>query len=698
MSRVGGLWYCFIDPLLWKIIAQENAMPDNPIFVGRRAELEKFDEVLTSPEGAAVVVVGPPGMGKTALLDKMAECALNHPSLKCGSVRYEVTPTESPESVMALMIDNIYEAAAKKEGSFAKTDRNWQQWKVLLNAFKHFGLALGDLVENFKRDPAKHTREQFLEKMCYISGRMPENGRAVFVIDPEKYMSADSDQSWAIVVRDLPEKIKFVFAQRPEDVLVGSETFNACSNVFRIPEESLVELDKKSVEEFIEARIGDTPYPCDELLTAVGRYNGHPYAIAAAFDMLRDGMVLDDLPHDPEDIAKKQWEHFKKEYEADAIRLFKAYAILEVGVPRSVVQAVSELNPDTIDALQAKPYLKGLLREEGEGRRIYHALLSGYILRQMTDEEKKEYHRRAITEYKKRLHANEKLNAVAAVRLPEHVLQMNGEEEFVSVFVDESFPVLFHIGLYDDAMSISHRASKFVASDSVEESTLYDIFGIIYQKRDNLEMAEKMHLKALGINEKLNHKIGMSNCCGHLGLLYGRQEKYNEAEKMHKKSLELLEQVESKDEKCYVFMANAYTNIGLIYQMRYKDPVGLKKAIEFYFDALKIYKRLKRSDGIADIYGNIGNVYRICNDLDKAMELYHKSLRINEQLGRQEGIANNYSNLGIVHRLRGEVGEARKYWIKAHYICIEMPMPHMVEKVQDWLNKLDEGGSESTLS
>jgi hypothetical protein len=40
-----------------------------------------------------------------------------------------------------------------------------------------------------------------MERLQLISERMPDNGRAVFVIDPEKYMQANSDQDWAIVVR-----------------------------------------------------------------------------------------------------------------------------------------------------------------------------------------------------------------------------------------------------------------------------------------------------------------------------------------------------------------------------------------------------------------------------------------------------------------------------------------------------------------
>lgn len=48
-------------------------MAEEKIFVGRKAELEEFKKVLAEPGGQAVLVVGQAGMGKTWLINKMAE-------------------------------------------------------------------------------------------------------------------------------------------------------------------------------------------------------------------------------------------------------------------------------------------------------------------------------------------------------------------------------------------------------------------------------------------------------------------------------------------------------------------------------------------------------------------------------------------------------------------------------------------------
>ena len=221
-------------------------MAKDEIFVGRQEELAEFAKVLENPQGQAIVVVGNRGMGKTWLVNRMAKSAMEHPSLKCGFVRYEVTPTDSPDSTMALMMDNAFDAGQVKEGSFDGTKWGLEQWRSFLNVFN-----LGDLALSLRRDPVKDTRQQFLERLELISNRMPKNGRAIFIIDPEKYMAKESDQAWSIVVKNLPEKIKFIFAQRTEDELVKGRAFKGLKNVMWVPKAKLNVFSTEEVDDLV---------------------------------------------------------------------------------------------------------------------------------------------------------------------------------------------------------------------------------------------------------------------------------------------------------------------------------------------------------------------------------------------------------------------------------------------------------------
>ena len=196
-------------------------MDADKIFVGRKAELEQFKEVLKDPKGQAVLVVGQAGMGKTWLVNKMAEIAENHPDLKCGWVRYEVTRDDSVDSRLAIMIDDAFEAASNPKKFWGVDEHGKKQWIALykvLEAIPSAGKvfeAIRGLATSLKRDISKDSRQQFVNKLKLISKKMPSNGRAIFIVDPEKYMRTGSDEAWAIVVKQLPDKIKFVFAQRP---------------------------------------------------------------------------------------------------------------------------------------------------------------------------------------------------------------------------------------------------------------------------------------------------------------------------------------------------------------------------------------------------------------------------------------------------------------------------------------------------
>ncbi len=631
-------------------------MSEKQVFVGREEELKQFKQILENLQGQAILVIGQSGMGKTFLVNKMAEIAQNHPDLKCGCIRYEVTPTDSVDSTMERMMDNAFDAAQVTEGSFAGTERRLEQWKALLNIIN-----LGDLVLSLRRDPAKHTREQFLDRLNLISKKMQENGRAIFIIDPEKYMQKESDPSWAIVVEQLPEKIKFVFAQRSEDALVDSETFNQLKNVIRIPPKHLDVLDESAVDELIQLESSQIKYPISEIKKVISSYKGHPYAVGAALELLKAGTKLEELPkhNKPVDFAKAQWNKICEKGD-DAIALFEAYTILEVGVPDDIAGYVSELNSTTLKRLQNDNYLKGLLREEGEGKRIYHSILADFILGQMNELEKKKCHKGAMKIYwgklKKAKKEKIKPDELAATRLPEHVLETVGQEVFVDIFVNECFVPLHTLGALDTCISLSERALKMVKKNSDKEAALLGNLGIIYETRGELFKAEEAFNKVLEIGNKLSRPDIISPIYCNLGVIYKTGGELNKAEEMHKKALEINKKFGDQNG-----LAKNYCGLGLIYEARGE----LYKAEETYKKALEINKKLGNLAGIATDRGNLGNIYFKRKELDRAKEEYNKALEIAGKIGDREKMAFGYGSLGTIYYTCDDLKKAEEMYKKA---------------------------------
>lgn len=93
---------------------------------------------------------------------------------------------------------------------------------------------------------------------------------------------------------------------------------------------------------------------------------------------------------------------------------------------------------------------------------------------------------------------------------------------------------------------------------------------------------------------------------------------------------------------------------------------------------------------MASNYGNLGILYEIRCELDKAKEYYLKSLAITEELGIKETSANQYVNLGLLYETLGELDKTRESWQKSVALYQQVSMPHMVKKVESWIDELDE--------
>jgi len=655
------------------------------IFVGREDELKQFEEVLRNQRGEAVLAIGQAGMGKTWLLGEFEKIVGQRK--RCEVVRYELTDNDSVNAVMERMMDDAFRAGEVVEGSFDSTTRRRKQWFALLETMVPRGEKIAKLIQSLRRESKRPTREEFLERLRLISGKMKDDGRAVFIIDPLEYLNKGCAGDWAIVIRDLPEKVKFVFAQREDDVLAGYRKFVGLKNVIPIPRKKLGALNEQAVDKLIKLRADETEYTEEELKEGLEQYKGHPYAVQGAVDLLQTGTKLEELPDDPTEagVVEEQWEKVCG-YGDEAIRMFKSYAILEEAVGDDIVEKVAEVETNArLNLLAKNVFLRRLLHEEGESKRIYHLLLANYILGRMSDKEKEGYHSRAVEVYRQKLEKAEKAqtkpDALAAMRLAEHVLEAEGKEAFVDAFVDECGKALMDLGLLDAFVSLSERALEVVEKGSKEEATVTGNLGLVYEIRGELDKAEEMHKKSLEIEEKLGRLEGIANQYGNLGLIYQRRGELEKAEELYNMVLKIEEKLGRPDS-----IANAYGNLGVIYM----DRSDLDKAEEMNRKSLEINEKLGRLEGVATDYGNLGNVYYEHRELDKAEEMHKKSLEIKEKLGLQEGMANSYGNLGAVYKQRGDIEKAKECWEKAEDLCRKIGMPHMIEKVQGWIDELSE--------
>ncbi|AKB47158.1 hypothetical protein MSKOL_1381 [Methanosarcina sp. Kolksee] len=108
-------------------------------------------------------------------------------------------------------------------------------------------------------------------------------------------------------------------------------------------------------------------------------------------------------------------------------------------------------------------------------------------------------------------------------------------------------------------------------------------------------------------------------------------------------------------------LGNAYSDLG--------EP---RKAIEYYEQALKISKEIgdRRNEG--NWLGNLGNAYSHLGEPRKVIEYYEQALKISREIGDRRGEGNHLGNLGLAYSDLGEPRKAIEYYEQALKISREI--------------------------
>lgn len=653
-------------------------------FVGRQTEMKAWGEALAAPAGHCILVVGQQGMGKTMLLEKMAELAESHPNLRCGSVRYEVVPSDSFESVASLMMEDAYLAAAQTEGSFAPTERRRRQWKALFQLLPK-GRELHELISSLRRDATLNVRVQLLERLQLISDRLPVDGRAVFFIDPEKYLNESSADAWRLLIRDLPPKCKVVLVQRTDGILATNPLFLSLPNIVRIPETELGVLEAAQVEELVLARSSEIAYDIRDVMAAIAKYRGHPYAVSAAIDLLsRKAADPASLSIDPtpEHIAANQWRTVCQ-HGPDAIRAFRAFAVLEAAAGLEMVSEVADIALEAVESLLADDFLRGLLREESSGYVIYHSLLSDYILGESAAT-LRELHERTVDAYRRRLWQIE----TAPIRLPWHLLSLHGDAGFVDG-LNECAPHLLNRGLYDSFLEMAKRALDMVEEASPKRATLLSsvataklrvgnldeaasLLGIaikvcvnagdlrgkalslnqlaeIQQMRGNFAEAEANWSEALPTFESENVHAGITQCLNGLAAIDFARGFSDQAGEKYRRALNAA--ITSNDPSQ---IAISLANMAELHIRRGEYP----EAVEKLRDGLKLFEKGGYSEGTAGVLSKLGWIYRQQGKFDEALTAHRQALKIGTDSGHPTRMAEESASLSWIYLTLGDLDQA----------------------------------------
>lgn len=103
-------------------------------------------------------------------------------------------------------------------------------------------------------------------------------------------------------------------------------------------------------------------------------------------------------------------------------------------------------------------------------------------------------------------------------------------------------------------------------------------------------------------------------------------------------------------------------NALLLSGMVYKNIGAYDKAAAYYFDALKLAKKVNDQERISSCLNNIGSLYQLQNNFIKALQYYQLSMQIEETLDNKEQLSIRLYNIGTVYESIDSLNLALTYY------------------------------------
>jgi len=128
-------------------------------------------------------------------------------------------------------------------------------------------------------------------------------------------------------------------------------------------------------------------------------------------------------------------------------------------------------------------------------------------------------------------------------------------------------------------------------------------------------------------------------------------------------------------------IADCLNRFGYFYKFLKRYDVALK----YYQDALEIFTRLGKEGEVAGILNYIGDTYNSLGQHDTAVEYYEEAFEIDKKLGREDKVATDLDNIGRVYETIGKYDNAIDYYEKALSIYRKLELE---EKISNGLNNI----------
>jgi len=178
-----------------------------------------------------------------------------------------------------------------------------------------------------------------------------------------------------------------------------------------------------------------------------------------------------------------------------------------------------------------------------------------------------------------------------------------------------------------------------------------------YRESDSINTV-KYAQRAINLASKINYPEGRIDALYEIGWVTMKKRDYPKAEQLF---LQILTEADSLKGK-----AKGLYGLGMVSRHQNKH----KKALDYYFKALKIKEEIEDLKGLGSLHNSIGIVYKNQGNYDKAIEYYLKSLSFRKELEDEQGVSTSYNNIGIIYMRKGNYKQALNFYFNVSFAFV----------------------------
>lgn len=180
--------------------------------------------------------------------------------------------------------------------------------------------------------------------------------------------------------------------------------------------------------------------------------------------------------------------------------------------------------------------------------------------------------------------------------------------------------------------------------------------GIIEKDFGNYAAALAFYHASYKIAEENNLKSELAKTCVNIGVVLKKQDQLLEALDLYREA-----EVLFKDEADYIGLANVYNNIGNVYRIQLKYQASLKN----YKLAIENRHKAKSEKSLSYSYNNIALVFKAQNQYDSALYYLGKSEEYKIKLNEMSLLSSTYFNFAELYSIIGDTTKFFTYIEKA---------------------------------